>query len=181
MKNSFFSSNSTETRVTRSHKKNICVPLRQSATSRYFLFLLVSSSCLAREKKETDEMNLSTTRKKVKRLLSLYTEVQKDTTNGRTIFGWLECDRYCYSRDDHRDHRCFASVKARKTLFAPAEVNARVLNFFFLQGHRETPPTPNRQQRERERGKKHASLPKPSSSLFVRLEKFTFARASSSD
>ena len=67
-------------------------------------------------------MNLSTTRKKVKRLLSLYTEVQKDTTNGRTIFGWLECDRYCYSRDDHRDHRCFASVKARKTLFAPAAV-----------------------------------------------------------
>ena len=112
--------------------------LRASASKRHVKIFSLSPRlfffCLAREKKETDEMNLSTTtRKKVKRLLSLYTEVQKDTTNGRTIFGWLECDRYCYSRDDHRDHRCFASVKARKTLFAPAEVNAaRVLNFFFF-------------------------------------------------
>ena len=140
------------------------------------IFSFSSSLLLAflrEKKKETDEMILSTTRKKVKRLLSLYTEVQKDTTNGRTIFGWLECDRYCYSRDDHRDHRCFASVKARKTLFAPAEVNAaRVLNFFFFFFCKvvERPPQhpKNRQQRERERGKKHAkSLPKPSSSLFA--------------
>ena len=168
MKNSFFSSNSTETRVTRSHKKNICVPLRQSATSRYFLFLLVSSSCLAREKKETDEMNLSTTRKKVKRLLSLYTEVQKDTTNGRTIFGWLECDRYCYSRDDHRDHRCFASVKARKTLFAPAEVNARVLKFFFFFARSSRDPPNTQQTTERERERKKARISPKTIFFFVR-------------
>ena len=95
----FFFANATETSrgATKKH-------LRASVSKRHVKIFLTREK--KKKRKRRDEFDHDTS-KKVKQQEFYIQKYRKGWYKRTYDFGWLWCDRYCYSRDDHR---CFARV-----------------------------------------------------------------------